>query len=64
MKFTWFLIFLLQVKIVKTKFYHQIWYKLMNGCLVVYIKRDLSGNIDNELIIQQFHNITSRRGEL
>lgn len=36
----------------------------MNGCLVVYIKRDLSGNIDNELIIQQFHNITSRRGEL
>ena len=29
----------------------------MNDCLVVYIEKDVTCNIDNEIIMQQFQNI-------
>ena len=32
----------------------------MNDCLVVYIKRDVTCNIDNETIIHKFQNMKIR----
>ena len=36
----------------------------MNDCLVVYIERDVTCNIDNETIMQSFQNIKTRRRQL
>ena len=36
----------------------------MNDCLFVYIKRDVTCSIDNEIIIQQFQNKKTRRRKL
>ena len=33
----------------------------MNDCLVVYIKRDVTCNINNETIMQQFQNMKTRK---
>ena len=33
----------------------------MNDCLVVYIERDVTCNIDNEIIMQQFQNMKTRK---
>ena len=36
----------------------------MNDCLIVYIKRDVACSIDNEIIIQRFQNMKTRRKQL
>ena len=36
----------------------------MNGCLVVYIERDVACSIDNETIMQRFQNMKTRRRKL
>ena len=36
----------------------------MNDCLVTYIEKYVFNKIDNELIIQRFQNIKSRKGQL
>ena len=33
----------------------------MNYSLIVYIEKDISRSIDNEVIIQRFQNIKTRR---
>ncbi|CAL2267579.1 unnamed protein product [Prunus armeniaca] len=35
----------------------------MNDCLVVYLEKDIFNSIDNELIMQRFQNMKSRRGQ-
>ena len=36
----------------------------MNDCLVTYIEKDVFDSIDNELIMQRFQNMKSRRRQL
>ena len=36
----------------------------MNDCLVVYIERDVICNIDNEIIMQQFQNMKTRKKKI
>ena len=36
----------------------------MNGCLLLYIERDLACSIDNEAIMQRFQNMKTRRRKL
>ena len=34
----------------------------MNDCLIVYIEKDVACSIDNEIIMQRFQNMKTRRG--
>ncbi|PKA63866.1 hypothetical protein AXF42_Ash004876 [Apostasia shenzhenica] len=36
----------------------------MNDCLVTFIERDIFNKVDNELILQCFQNMKSRRAQL
>ena len=36
----------------------------MNDCLVVYVERDVACSIDNEIIMQRFQNMKTRRWQL
>ena len=36
----------------------------MNGCLTIYIERDVTCRIDNEDIMQRFQNINPHRKQL
>ena len=36
----------------------------VNGCLTIYIERDVTGRIDNEDIMQQFQNNNPHRKQL
>ena len=36
----------------------------MNDCLVVHIERDVICNIDNEIIMQQFQNMKTRKKKI
>jgi len=38
--------------------------KWMNDSLVVYIKKDIFDNIDNEVIMKQFQNIKTQKEQL
>jgi len=35
----------------------------LNNCLVIYIEKDIFIDIENEKIIQNFHNIKNSRGQ-
>ena len=36
----------------------------MNDCLVMYIERDVACSIDNEIIMQRFQDMKTRRRKL
>ncbi|KAH1226016.1 Zinc finger MYM-type protein 1 [Glycine max] len=52
------------MKIVKNRLRNRLGDTWMNDCLVTYIEKDVFNKIDNELIIQRFQNMKSRRGQL
>ena len=44
---------------------HNLFYiRWMNDCLIVYIEKDVAGNIDNEIIMQRFQNMKTRKRQL
>ena len=45
------------MKYIKNEMRNRMGDQWMNGCLVVYIERDVAYNIDNETIMQQFQNM-------
>ncbi|KAG4996810.1 hypothetical protein JHK85_028249 [Glycine max] len=52
------------MKIMKNRLCNRMGDAWMNDCLVTYIERDVFNSVYNELIIQRFHNMKSRRGQL
>ncbi|XP_042466107.1 zinc finger MYM-type protein 1-like [Zingiber officinale] len=52
------------MNIVKTDLRNRIGDEWMNDSLVVYIKKDVFNTVDNELILQRFQNMESRRMQL
>ena len=52
------------MKYIKNEMRNRIGDQWMNGCLVVYIERDVAYNIDNKTIMQQFQNMKTRKRQL
>ncbi|XP_042423094.1 uncharacterized protein LOC122010651 [Zingiber officinale] len=52
------------MNIVKTDLRNRIGDEWMNDSLVVYIEKDVFNTVDNELILQRFQNMESRRMQL
>ncbi|XP_039130910.1 zinc finger MYM-type protein 1-like [Dioscorea cayenensis subsp. rotundata] len=52
------------MNIVKTDFRNKMGDEWMNDSLVVYIEREVFGNIDNETILQRFQKMQTRRMQL
>ncbi|XP_042446656.1 zinc finger MYM-type protein 1-like [Zingiber officinale] len=52
------------MNIVKTDLRNRIGDEWMNDSLVVYIEKDIFNTVDNELILQRFQNMESRRMQL
>jgi hypothetical protein len=52
------------MKIVKTRLRNQLGDEFLNDCLVTYIEKNVFDKVDNELIMQRFQNMASRRGQL
>lgn len=52
------------MKIIKTRLRNRIGSDFMNDCLVPYVERDISLNIDDELVLQRFQKSVSHRGTL
>ncbi|KAM7526861.1 hypothetical protein LguiA_016763 [Lonicera macranthoides] len=52
------------MKIIKSQLRNQLGDDFMNDCLVSYIEKDVLEFIDNEIVIQRFQNMKSRRGLL
>ncbi|XP_042415445.1 uncharacterized protein LOC122004659 [Zingiber officinale] len=52
------------MNIVKTDLRNRIGDEWMNDSLVVYIEKDVFNTVDNEPILQRFHNMESRRMQL
>ena len=52
------------MKIVKNRLHNRMEDEWMNDCLLVYIEKDIFNSIDDEMIMQRFQNMTSRRGQL
>ncbi|XP_042400760.1 uncharacterized protein LOC121990748 [Zingiber officinale] len=52
------------MNIVKTDLRNRIGDERMNDSLVVYIEKDVFNTVDNEPILQRFHNMESRRMQL
>lgn len=52
------------MKILKTRLQNRIGDEWMKDCLVTFIERDVFSKLDNELIIQRFHNMKPRREQL
>ena len=52
------------MKIVKNRLCNRMGDAWMNDCLVTYIEKDVFNKIGNEVIIQRFQNMKSRRGQL
>ncbi|PKA58569.1 hypothetical protein AXF42_Ash008856 [Apostasia shenzhenica] len=52
------------MNIVKSRLRNKMGDLWMNDCLVTFIERDIFNKVDNELILQCFQNMKSRRGQL
>ena len=52
------------MKFMKNELWNQRGDEWMNDNLIVYIEKDVFNSIDNESIIQRFHNMKSRREQL
>ena len=49
------------MKYIKNELCNQIGDQWINDCLVVYIEKDVALSIDNEIIMQRFQNMKTRR---
>ena len=52
------------MKYIKNELRNRMEDQWMNDCLIVYIERDVTYNIDNETIMQRFQNMKTRRRQL
>ena len=52
------------MKYIKNELCNRMGDQWMNDCLIVYIERDVTCNIDNETIVQQFQNMKTHRRQL
>ncbi|KAL5571465.1 hypothetical protein UlMin_021062 [Ulmus minor] len=52
------------MNVVKNRLRNQMEDQWMNDILLVYIKRDIFNKLDNELIMQRFQTMKTRRGKL
>ena len=52
------------MKFIKNRLRNRMGDQWMNDCLVTYIENDVFDSIDNELIMQRFQNMKSRRMQL
>ena len=52
------------MKIVKNRLRSRMSDQWMNNSLIVYIEKDNFHNIDNEVIMQRFQNMKTRRNQL
>ena len=52
------------MKFIKNRLRNRMGDQWLNDCLVTYIEKDVFDSVDNELIMQRFQNIKSRRGQL
>ena len=52
------------MKYIKNELHNRMGDQWMNDYLVVYIERDIVYSIDNEIIMQQFQNMKTRRKQL
>ncbi|XP_071925415.1 uncharacterized protein [Coffea arabica] len=54
----------LAIKIVKNGLRNRMGDQWMNDCLITCIEKDILNKIDNELILQRFQKMSTRRGQL
>ena len=54
----------LAMKYIENELCNRMGDQWMNDCLIVYIERDVTCNIDNETIVQQFQNMKTHRRQL
>ena len=52
------------MNIIKNKLRNRIGDDWLNDCMVTYIEKDVLDSIDNEKIIQRYHNMKPRRGKV
>ena len=52
------------MNIVKSKLRNRIGDQWMNDCLVTYIESDIFDTISNDVIMEQFQNMSKRRGSV
>ncbi|KAL7181344.1 hypothetical protein ACSBR1_040265 [Camellia fascicularis] len=52
------------MKFIKNLLRNRMGDQWLNNCLVTYIEKDVFDSVDNELIMQRFQNMKSRRGQL
>ena len=52
------------MKYIKNELHNRMGDQWMNDCLVIYIKRNLVCNIDNETIMQRFQNMRTHKKQL
>ena len=52
------------MKYIKNELRNRMGDQWMNDCLIVYIEKDVACSIDNEIIMQLFQNIKTRRRQL
>ncbi|KAL7254698.1 hypothetical protein ACSBR1_008946 [Camellia fascicularis] len=52
------------MKFIKNRLHNRMGDQWLNDCLVTYIEKDVFDSVDNELIMQRFQNMKSRRGQL
>ena len=52
------------MKIVKNLLRNRMGDQWMNDCLITFIEKDVLNKIDNELILQYFQKMSTRRGQL
>ncbi|KAL7200857.1 hypothetical protein ACSBR1_032725 [Camellia fascicularis] len=50
------------MKFIKNRLRNRMGDQWLNDCLVTYIEKDVFDSVDNELIMQRFQNMKSRRG--
>ena len=52
------------MKYIKNELRNRMGDQWMNDCLVMYIEKNVAYSIDNEIIMQRFQNIKTRRRQL
>ncbi|KAM3285924.1 hypothetical protein P3S67_024723 [Capsicum chacoense] len=52
------------MKHIKNEVRNSIGDQYLNGCLVCYIERDVFANVSNDVIVDRFQNMKTRRGQL
>ena len=52
------------MKYIKNELRNRMGDQWMNDCLVMYIEKNVACSIDNEIIMQRFQNIKTRRRQL